>query len=77
MVTAEKHSSFQNRRLTTEALLLMQDVKVWVVSLDKNRKPDVSEDVVKYVGLHTIERDRINDENTPLGFWAHLEPSKK
>ena len=50
MVTAENHSSFQNRRLTTEELLLMQGVKVLVVSLDKNRKPDVSEDVVKYVG---------------------------
>ena len=28
----------------------MQGVKVWVVSLDKNMKPDASEDVVKYVG---------------------------
>ena len=50
MVIAGKHSSFQNRRLTTEELLLMQGVKVRVVPLGKNGKPDASEDVVKYVG---------------------------
>lgn len=85
--SSEEIRHFQNRRLTTEELLSMQGVKVWVVSLDKNGKPDAPEDAVKFGGWHTIEKDRIydehdefyliNDENTPCGFWAYLEPPKK
>ena len=78
---------FQNRRLTTEELLSMQGAKVWVVSIGKNGKPDASDEAAKLGGWHTIKKDRIydkhgefyciNDENTPLGFWAYLEPPKK
>lgn len=78
---------FRNRRLTTEELLSMQGAKVWVVSLDKSGRPDAPEDVAKWGGWHTIKKDciydehdefyLINDENTPLGFWAYLEPPKK
>ena len=83
---------FQDRRLTTEELtteelLSMQGVKVWVVPLDENGKPGALEDVVRLGGWHTIKNDRIydehgefyriKDENTPYGFWAYLEPPKK
>lgn len=78
---------FQNRRLTTEELLSMQGVKVWVVPLDKNGKPDASDRAAKLGGWHTIDNDRIydergeyyliRDENTSCGFWAYLEPPKK
>lgn len=79
---------FRNRRLTTKELFSMQGVKVWVVPLGKNGKPDASEDVVRWgSGWHTIENDRIydeygeyyliKDENTPCSFWAYLEPPKK
>lgn len=58
------------------------------MTLDKNGKPDAPEDAVKWgSGWYTIEKDRIydehgefyliNDENTPCGFWAYLEPPKK
>lgn len=65
----------------------MQGVKVWVVSLDKNGKPDAPDIAAKLGGWHTIKGDRIydehdkyyliKDENTPRGFWAYLEPPKK
>ena len=85
--TSRSIRHFQNRRLTTEELLSMQGVNVWVASLDANGKPDAPEDAVKFGGWHTIKKDRIydehgefyliDDENTPFGFWAYLEPPKK
>ena len=48
-----------------------------VTAIDENGKPDAQGDAVKFGGWHTIEKDRIYDENTPLGFWAYLELSKK
>lgn len=79
---------FRNSRLTIKELLAMQGVKVWVVPLGKNGKPIAPEDAVKCgSGWYTIREDRIyskrgefyyiEDENTPRGFWAYLEPPKK
>ena len=79
---------FRNRRLTIKELLAMQGVKVWVVPLGKNGKPTAPENAMKWgSGWYTIENDRIydecgeyyfiRDENTPLGFWAYLDPPKK
>ena len=83
----EEIRHFRNRRLTIKELLSMQGAKVWVVSLDENGEPDASKKAANLGGWYTIRDDRIydehdeyyriNDENTPLGFWAYLEPPKK
>lgn len=86
--TSEEIRHFRNRRLTTEELLSMQGGNVWVVPLDENEKPTAPDKAAKWgSGWHTIENDRIydergeyyliRDENTPCGFWAYLEPTKK
>ena len=58
-----------------------------MVSLDENRKPNAPEKAANLGRWHTVKGDciydkhdefyRINNENTPLGFWAYLEPPKK
>lgn len=86
-LTSEKIRHFKNRRITPGELRSMQGVEVWVVSLDENGKPDAPDEAAKFGGCHTIKRDclydkhgefyRINDEDTPFGFWAYFEPPKK
>lgn len=79
---------FENLPLTEDELYDMQGKKVWLVSLDKDGKPDTNNGTMKeYGGWHTVKGTALYDENdefydinsvdTPFGFWAYLEPLKK
>lgn len=58
-----------------------------MVSLDESGRPNAPEKAAELGGWHTVKWDRIYDkhggfylidnENTPFGFWAYLEPPKK
>lgn len=86
-LASEEIRHFSNRRITPDELRSMQGVKVWVVSLDENGKPNAPDKAVKIGGWHTIKGDRlydkhdgfylVTDEDTPFGFHAYCEPPKK
>lgn len=79
---------FDNLPLTKDELYDMQGKKVWLVSLDKDGKPDTDKGMMKeYGGWHTVKDTALYDEDgefydinsvdTHFGFHAYLEPLKK
>lgn len=79
---------FDDCPLTEDELYAMQGNKVWLVSLDKDGKPDTDKGTMKeYGGWHTVKGTALYDEDgefydinsvdTPFGFHAYREPPKK
>lgn len=79
---------FENRPLTEDELYAMQGKKVWLVSLDKDGRPDTDKGTMKeYGGWHTVKDTALYDEDgefyginsvdSPFGFHAYREPPKK